>query len=1532
DAAVQQAQNNPAGTLQVLEAILKEALGSPSGIDSDALGFTERQSSDSGILTGNALTDADVADLHNDTVFLLSLDNGPSQLIKVETDTADTIDELIVNVNAALSVAFAAKVQARRTGNDEIEFYTLDSESLAISNPIDFSIYQDGDLQMFRIDFGLGIGFTEALDVEFDLGDSGILSGAAGLEASGAIDFALGLGVDLNNPSDVYLFDSSITGQLEAIGNDLAFRAGIGPVGVFINGGEVQVGGDIGNKLFSLGLDFDNDNATRNGRKLISDIVLADDFSAEFSGSIAADLPVYFPSESLHKGSVVFAASLSVDEDGNLVTTSDLGAVDTTGADIAIGDLFTFDLNELSLMDNMLLAVDGIDAFLEGLQDVLDGEVFGLPLPLIGDKLSDGARFIEDFRDDFIDPFRDEIENLTEQDENIVSELLYDLLGPGGIGLLLDANADNIITIDDIILDTNIDVNDADLENDYMQWNVLLGQNLDLGTGIGFDLGIPGLGLATEGDINLNLGWELAFGFGISFEEAFYLDVSDDSELEVALEVTLPDFGLSGQLAFLQLDASGNKNLQGEDLTHFIAQFGVDVYNKNDENDERLAFSELGSLGLDAGVAGEAIVDLHLELKLNSELIPGVDGVFPKIVAEFFLDWSIDADDAADGLQLVSFSDLSTNLIKDGLEIVEFQDASLDLGSFVSDFVEPVLSVVREVTDPLQPIIDILTTPLPVISDIGPDMTILDLAEMTGVVNAGLIQSIADMITLINGIPLGAESLLLNFGDFTIYNRDEDPDLDLTDPNEDVQSKVEIPDIEAPAIPNDGSKTSGFVDKIKSAGDFDIPIINDPSQIFNLLLGKDAVLLTYDLQPLVAEFTYKQSFPVYGPLAVAIFGEIAAEADFAFGFDTYGISQFADSGFRNPALIFNGFYISDTDLPTGEYGTDVPELTLSGGFGAAAELNLGIASAGAGGGVFFDVFFNLFDPSHDGKVRVPEVINSVINEFRYGSPVFAPMAMFDVSGEVYAQLFAYIEFLFFEIEFDITPPLTIVEFDIPFTRVPTLATELDDGVLQLNMGEFASQRLNNNTIDGNEVFVVSGNGSTVNVSATFGGTTFTQTFKGVSKILGLAGEGDDVIDLRGLNSSSIEFELDGGVGNDQILLSPAAFGAAVVTGGVGDDLIVGGSGNDQLYGGAGNDRIFGGFGFDVLFGDEGEIAYLEGLDAGGNLIVLTDTQGNKLVDYTRSRVKVTDGDDLIDGGAGADQIFGGGGEDDLRGSTGNDLLIGDGGILRSQLTITAKNEVAPENYQLDDDAVLEFMLDGENLLFTLLAADTVGNTTLEALIADINNQLAITEGIDGRIITEADADGTSILFRAVGEILEFRVKGANEIAVAGLGFTPFFKKVSVLDDTTRGDGKADILSGGTGNDVIFAGRGNDDIFGDAGDDQLYGEDGFDLIYGNDGNDSLFGGEDNDRLSGGADDDHIEGGAGNDQIWGDWMVGEIISGVAGVDSVWGGTGLDTIFGGAAGDFLFGDSDPDKIFGEAGNDTIDGGHGADKIFGG
>jgi hypothetical protein len=101
--------------------------------------------------------------------------------------------------------------------------------------------------------------------------------------------------------------------------------------------------------------------------------------------------------------------------------------------------------------------------------------------------------------------------------------------------------------------------------------------------------------------------------------------------------VTLPGAGPTGRLAFLQLDADD----QG---SHFDASFGVDVFNQDDESDLKLGFADLGSIGLDVKVEAEAIVDLGLELQLNSELVPGADKVFPKVVGEFYFEWALEDD------------------------------------------------------------------------------------------------------------------------------------------------------------------------------------------------------------------------------------------------------------------------------------------------------------------------------------------------------------------------------------------------------------------------------------------------------------------------------------------------------------------------------------------------------------------------------------------------------------------------------------------------------------------------------------------------------------------------------------------------------------------------------------------------------------------------------------------------------------------------------------------------------------------------
>ena len=129
-----------------------------------------------------------------------------------------------------------------------------------------------------------------------------------------------------------------------------------------------------------------------------------------------------------------------------------------------------------------------------------------------------------------------------------------------------------------------------------------------------------------------------------------------------------------------------------------------------------------------------------------------------------------------------------------------------------------------------------------------------------------------------------------------------------------------------------------------TGGGFRFPILENPSSAFGLLLGQDVTLFGYDMPALAAKFEYSQFFPIWGPIGARITGSVGATMDFAFGFDTYGMRQFAASDFTQPARILEGFFISDTAAVDGS-GADVPEITLSGALKASAEINLGIARA-----------------------------------------------------------------------------------------------------------------------------------------------------------------------------------------------------------------------------------------------------------------------------------------------------------------------------------------------------------------------------------------------------------------------------------------------------------------------------------------------------------------------------------------------------------------------------------------------------------
>jgi Ca2+-binding RTX toxin-like protein len=1381
----------------------------------------------------------------------------------------------------------------------------------------------------------VNIDLTELLPDELDL-EALRLLGSAGLGVSGYLNAKLSFGVDLDNNSMIYLFtneaDTVIEGQLTASADNLAFNAALGSLGVYIK---------EGNADFSLNFGFQTTDGA-DAKRAIG--IAFDAFDASLTGSAEATLPVFYPSQSSFKGDIDLTSSFSL-SGNSLATTIDLDADP---------DLFTLDFSSFNLFDNIALMIDAADLFLMGLQDILDGQVFGFSLPIVGDKLSAGADFIEDFRLDFIQPLQKLVEDAPEKAEEIITNFLFTTLM--STGLLLDLDGSELegdeVAYDVIQVTKNLDSGDSII--DFAQWNFVLGQTFKPKVDFDFDLGFPALGLDADIELDVDFSWSLGLGFGISLDKGAYIDVgrkdASDAlipELEVGVSAVLKDSSnLSGRLLFLELvidGASGEftqkvelekdyEDITPSDATQFFASFSVDLKNTVDESDTRLGYSELGNLGFGMEFKADAEVNLDLRVQFNDDILPNtISALLPALEATFVLDWQVETTFTGD-------FDLA-----DGLKYVAFLDVELDLGSFLGELVVPIVEKIQEVTEPLQPIVDFVAARIPVLSDLaGRKITLIDLAAAFGEINPDLIYAIADIISFVNSIPTNINSLMILIADeFVIFGSGIGVTAkQLTDPNFKIADNVDDSVFSSGAAQQLfdeagkfiggtllGDSDTGKAMKGLLGGDYNtetdngkygfaFPILEDLGQVLGLLVGKPAVLITYDLPPFFMDFTLELSFPIYPPLYAVVSAGVGLQIDFAFGYDTKGIQDFIEGGASNPLDLLSGLFISDTDNPDGSFGTDVPELKLWGGIGVGAELNLGIASAGAMADITITFNFDLYDPDRDGKVRITELVNTFLHEVRSGN-ADAPLSIFDISGDIAFQLSAYIEIFFAKFDFEITPRIVIWEFDIPFERTPILATERGDGALLLNIGPNAGSRLNGNTNDIAETIYAKDAGSgKVAVWGMGVEESAAQIYK-ANKIIAYGGEGNDVIDLSRV---SVPVEVYGGSGNDVI---KGGSKNDVLRGGVGDDTIEGGGGDDRIWGDEGNDTIHGGTGKDIIFGDGGTIGSDRITALGGS------KDGNDTI--------YGDGDeDVIIGGGGDDKIYGG---DNAGGADGGDLLFGDSA--RIELIGGALPKLSGGEYDLSKISA-RGLVGGNDLIFGNAGNDTIFGGKGDDIIdggAD-DDVLYGNEGFD----TIYGGGGEDLIY---GGTEDDRIFGGRDDLVPA-------DKRDVTDAT-------DDLK-----DVIYGEDGNDFIRGNLGDDLIYGGRGADIIFGDEDDDEIYGGSDPDFIFGRGGDDYIEGQTGNDYIFGDdgiivyvdfygsglhKLIGlfegvpdihkvtdleltaisgtgdiltthdekrrtldlllTLVNGVTdGNDEIIGGEGDDIVFGGAKDDIIFGDLDPSK----------------------
>jgi Tol biopolymer transport system component/Ca2+-binding RTX toxin-like protein len=843
----------------------------------------------------------------------------------------------------------------------------------------------------------------------------------------------------------------------------------------------------------------------------------------------------------------------------------------------------------------------GLNDLLSTLQSAINSQIYGSSLPILGTQLQNSSAA------QLFNGIGSSIQSALGQQgtstSSAIQQALFNALGLSGENVLRDLNG-NGIGIDDIqIVETA----------DNVQFNLKLGQasnTTSFSTSLSDNLGLPGLGLSVDGSATTGIGYDLDFKFGLNKTNGFYFDTSTGNELAINLNTSLPGLNAGGKLGILELHAT-------DAGTQFNGAFTVDLR----DTDNQLRLTELSSVNysnlINANLTGAADVNLKLSTGFNDSSV-----ILPSIKTDFNLDWSFNGSSISPG-QVQSFGSLPT---------VAFNNIQLDLGSFFNKFTQPIFNRIKTITEPIKPVIDFLVTPI----DLKiAKFNLLDIAEGLGYIkeeDRQFIEAINQITQLANKSQ--SSNAAINLGSFNLGGADirasgfslSNASTNITDSATAWSSQL-----------TGSSSENNYLNSLVNLPGIQFPILTDPSQAFRMLLGQDANLFSYDLPNLNFTFEYEQFFPIVSVVGVNIKGQLGTAVDLTFGYDTRGLKDFASSG--KTADIFNGFYIDDSGQP---------QVTVSAGLEASIEANVGLASAGAGGGILGIIGLNLKDPNKDGKVRGQEFVSLLSN----------PIKMFDASGEVQAYLMAYAEALGRTLARVESPRVTLLG---PFGDVGETPPQLQlaqqtGGDLRLNMGPHAAARQIINTEDGAEVFTVSNSAEGLTVS-TFG---IPQNYSGVSKIIADGGANNDTIEIK--SDVTVSADLKGGAGEDLIY---GGGGNDTIRGGNDWDRLYGGAGNDFLYGENGSDWLTGGAGADMLDGGDGfDTASYVTAEAGIMLNLTTgESTGDAAGDVFQSIEQIIGSShaDTLVGSSQNDVISGGDGNDLIDGSLGDDVLMPDFG-------------------------------------------------------------------------------------------------------------------------------------------------------------------------------------------------------------------------------------------------------------------------------
>jgi hypothetical protein len=631
----------------------------------------------------------------------------------------------------------------------------------------------------------------------------------------------------------------------------------------------------------------------------------------------------------------------------------------------------------------------GLDSYFDNLDRALSNRVLQNNLPLLGNRLSNSpvSQFVSRMRSSV----QRELQTLTDPDyptysdaeDTQVGQALFRALGnsPGGLGILQDLNGDGIVSAADVQVRDQKTYGGG--YGGYVDFNMKLGQApTSFNTAFSKDLGLSKLGLTLDGNANVGFGYSLNLNFGLEYsgtsyydDGTFYVETAAPNELAINLTASTPNTNATGKLGLLQVQAAD----QGTALN---GSFSVNLKDSNDAG-TRLTASELQSIGSNYQALIDATFNGNADIKFN--LTTGFSGAaakFPSLSTDFRLNWTF-ANSNADPSQPQSFG---------GTPQISFNNVKLKMGDFLNNFVSPLFSEIQKVTQPIQPIVDFLNKPLPVLSDFGnpkKPVTLLDLAPLVdSKADLRFVKALAGFIQLANSIPKDGSNLFIDLGSFSFGS------ADVRASNFDTKAVAPSVTAAAPNLQNQlkGSPgTLNFFNKTQDAnsstGKIAFPILTDPNVAFGLLLGRtDSTLFSYRMPTLSFSGSYGQTIPIIGPLGVKVTGTIGTNINLEFGFDAFGLNQYAKS--NKTEDLFNGFFVdADPQKPA--------QVSVFAGLDAGPGVDLVIASFFITGGVLGTVNFRLKDNDGDKKARFNELASNFNNN---------PLNLFNTSGTIAAGL------------------------------------------------------------------------------------------------------------------------------------------------------------------------------------------------------------------------------------------------------------------------------------------------------------------------------------------------------------------------------------------------------------------------------------------------------------------------------------------------------------------------------------------------